>query len=166
MAAPKEKPVESKQEKNKTENEEDEWEEDEEEEEEYHKNKLWQYIFPSEVSVWLLNPNKCKESFVIIDVRDVDYKRHGLKIKNAINYPIHKFKQNISMIVKDENINKCDIIIFHCMFSQFRGPQCAQLYAKNKITQNQKVMVLEGGFDEYYRKYKYDSQKEELFDKI
>ena len=150
----------------KKEIEEDEWEDDREEEE-YHKNKLWQYVFPDEVSQWILQPEKCEYgSFIIIDVRDVDFKRHGLKIKNAINYPIHKFKQNVNKIVKLENIKGCDVIIFHCMFSQFRGPQCAQEYAKNQLNETQKVMVLEGGFDEYYRKYKYSQQKDSLFDKI
>ena len=144
---------------------EDEWED--ESEEEYHKNKLWQYVFPKEVSEWILGLKKCQYgSFIIIDVRGVDFKRYGLKIKDAINYPIHKFKQNIDKFVKKENIKKADVIIFHCMFSQFRGPQCAQQYAQNKLNKDQLVMVLEGGFDEYYRKYKHDQQKDLLFDKI
>ena len=143
--------------------EEDEWEE----EEEYHKNKLWQYVFPKEVSEWILGTKKCEfGSFIIIDVRDGDFKRHGLKIKDAINYPINKFKQNVNKIAKKENIKGANIIIFHCMFSQFRGPQCAQEYAKNKLDPDQKVMVLEGGFDEYHRQYKDHKEKDSLFDKI
>merc|ERR1719334_2436081 len=97
---------------------------DEEEEEEYHSQKQWEHVRPEKVAEWILNPKKHTHSFLIVDVRDFDFKQHGLKIKNAVNHPMNSFKANVQKLANTAEMKQPEMLVFHCMFSQFRGPQC------------------------------------------
>ena len=77
------------------------------------------------------------DAFVVIDVRDEDFT--GKKIRNAINIPStsHNMKEKL---VKYRNKK----IVFHCQYSQTRGPKIAKKFGG---------YLLEGGFKRFAEMY-------------
>eukprot|EP01084_Bolivina_argentea_P224788 380038_1 len=66
------------------------------------------------------------KSFLILDVRNNDLDFIGGHIKNAMNISYHIFESNMPQIIN--KYNNFDIIIIHCMHSQYRAPKCCDLY--------------------------------------
>lgn len=90
---------------------------------------------------------------LIIDVRDSDFA--GGHIRSAVNLPEDNFisDDDVDAIVtkyKDE-----EMIVFHCMLSQVRGPSCARRFLNRMIVvladQEKKldVRVLTGGYQNF-----------------
>lgn len=90
---------------------------------------------------------------LIIDVRDSDFA--GGHIRSAVNLPEDNFisDDDVDAIVtkyKDE-----EMIVFHCMLSQVRGPSCARRFLNRMIVvladQEEKpdVRVLTGGYQNF-----------------
>ena len=135
-----------------------------------------EYLEVKELSKWILqeflNKNKsCKypnsSQYQIIDVRDTDFNTFGFKIRNAANHPNLWQKENNKKI---EEIIKLysskEIIIFHCMFSQSRGPISAKKYYNTIHTKNnQKVKILKNGFRGFWDEYNQSKHKDILFEK-
>jgi rhodanese-related sulfurtransferase len=65
-------------------------------------------------------------SILIIDVRHTDADYVGGHIPNSINIPRDKFISQIPYIIN--NYYKKKSIVFHCMYSQVRGPICLDYY--------------------------------------
>ena len=61
---------------------------------------------------------------------------------------LHK-DDNIHTLV--EHLRTEEVVVFHCMYSQFRGPQSAQAYKRALGDSPQQVLVLEGGFVQFFR---------------
>eukprot|EP01006_Ploeotia_vitrea_P064217 TRINITY_DN87283_c0_g1_i1.p1 TRINITY_DN87283_c0_g1~~TRINITY_DN87283_c0_g1_i1.p1 ORF type:complete len:147 (-),score=43.47 TRINITY_DN87283_c0_g1_i1:45-485(-) len=84
----------------------------------------------------------------VIDCRDDDYA--GGHIDGARNIPAYKFGSVVSDLVaelKDKDVK----VVFHCMQSQIRGPQCAQVFLSELGKQSGgkakcSVYILSGGF--------------------
>ena len=71
------------------------------------------YISPQELEALIKSD---AEDYLIVDVRDDDYR--GGNIKGAINIPSEKFMLKLHQLIDDtQNASK---IIFHCMLSQQR----------------------------------------------
>ncbi len=112
-------------------------------------------ITPKQLVSWLDEPNNTQ--FQIIDVRDGDFGPQ--KIKGAINIPSDNIRKNVDETVQQfKDVNK---IIFHCMFSQYRGPTSAQIYATRRSQAHkyrkygpQEIMVLDGGYDGFSKQYR------------
>lgn len=99
-----------------------------------------------------------ENKFIIIDVRDYDY--GPLKIQGSINKKSSTLNRNeLQMIAKQYKDYKN--IIFHCRFSQARGPSAARGYLLQKATNQdvfkdypkQNVFVLEGGILDFQKSY-------------
>ena len=67
-----------------------------------------------------------------------------------------------------EALRGAETVVFHCMFSQQRGPACAQAYAQHrrKITPPpaQRVLVLRDGFAGFQERF--GANAEELFEGV
>ena len=67
-----------------------------------------------------------------------------------------------------EALRGADTVVFHCMYSQQRGPACAQAYAQHrrKVTSPlpaQQVLVLRDGFAGFQERF---GTAEELFEGV
>eukprot|EP00736_Rhodelphis_marinus_P007444 Rmarinus@m.27656 len=106
-----------------------------------------------------IDPSK----IVIIDVRDEDY--YGGNIMGSINVPSEQFETAMHKLVDQHK--DADMVIFHCMQSQMRGPHCAAMMSKALQRQHPEsktsVKVLYGGFMKWvYRFYAESSLIENL----
>ena len=77
--------------------------------------------------------------YIVIDVRTEDF--IGGNIRDAINIPHDEFVSNIPNIIN--NYYKTKNIIFHCMYSMHRGPECCDWYinAINALLNNDKLLI-------------------------
>ncbi|KAF8677815.1 hypothetical protein AX14_004780 [Amanita brunnescens Koide BX004] len=102
------------------------------------------------------------KDYLVVDVRDDDYA--GGNIKGAKNVPSYGFASGVGALVKDtKDIPK---IVFHCAYSQIRGPKAAKCYEGALGEKSDKeVVVLQGGFATFQAKYKDDPQLVENWDK-
>jgi rhodanese-related sulfurtransferase len=99
---------------------------------------------------------KAGKDFVIVDVRDEDFK-YG-NIKSAVNIPAHELLANPDAAVEQVLKAEPQTIIFHCALSQVRGPKSARAFAEamKSIPGEKKpeVVVLRGGFNEFQKQYR------------
>ena len=125
------------------------------------------YVEPEVLAAWLV---KGRKSLVVVDVRDSDFRaaRTGrLKIRGAWHAPACELRNAAAPLVKA--LRGADTVVFHCMFSQQRGPACAQAYAQHrrKITPPppaQRVLVLRDGFAGFQERF--GATAEELFEGV
>ena len=83
----------------------------------------WQNIDRNKVKK-MIDSNK--NDFVIIDVRTKQFDFGGGNIKNSINIASNIFESKIhKTIMKYINYKS---VIFHCMYSQMRGPTICNIY--------------------------------------
>ncbi|KAG2172877.1 hypothetical protein INT43_000227 [Umbelopsis isabellina] len=111
-----------------------------------------------------------KKDYVVIDVRDHDFT--GGNIPGAVNIPSRVFVDNVHKTIED--YKDVPQVYFHCALSQSRadnisklglfmitGPKAARIYNESKnlhgIKSDQKVAVLQGGFEQWYIKHRKDS---------
>ncbi|KAH0832078.1 Rhodanese-like domain-containing protein, partial [Lanmaoa asiatica] len=97
-------------------------------------------------------------NYLVVDVRDSDWK--GGNIKGSHNLPSLKFQSGVNeLISKTKGV---PMVVFHCKYSQERGPVAAGIYdAKRSLQEaeeykNQQVYVLQGGFNTFATKFKDD----------
>lgn len=71
------------------------------------------------------------ERFLIVDVRDDDYDEGG-HIRGAINIPSTTFLNNnetMKMLFEKCILEHIQIVMFHCAYSQVRGPACRKHFS-------------------------------------
>lgn len=105
-----------------------------------------------ELTHWLLDPKRVSgKDYLTVDVRDEDVA--GGMIHCAVNEPSETFNQRLPALIDEWTGIKN--IVFHCMYSQIRGPKAARRYmrAVNGKNPDQKVHVLVGGFRGWYNVY-------------
>ncbi|KJE89198.1 hypothetical protein CAOG_00718 [Capsaspora owczarzaki ATCC 30864] len=100
--------------------------------------------------------------FVVIDVRDHDFQ--GGNIAGCVNVPSATISKAIDELV--EQYGQHDMVIFHCMYSQQRGPSCAKYFARNLDARKHlaQVYCLEGGFRSWAQQFGRDSSLTANFD--
>ena len=114
------------------------------------------YVEPEVLAAWLV---KGRKSLVVVDVRDSDFRaaRTGRrKIRGAWHAPACELRNDAVPLV--QALRGADTVVFHCMFSQQRGPACAQAYAQHrrKIAPPlpaQQVLVLRDGFAGFQERF-------------
>lgn len=93
------------------------------------------------------------DSILIIDVRQADYCVG--KIRGSHHIPFHLLDTRLDWLM--EQASHKDAIIFHCHFSQNRGPRAAMWLTKclNEagIEPRAVIYVLEGGWGEWKRSH-------------
>jgi rhodanese-related sulfurtransferase len=104
----------------------------------------------------ILNASK---KFQVVDVRDDDYAVG--KIVGSINVPSSIFEDKLeelsSNLLKQQKKN----VIFHCYYSQVRGPTCANTFKRfvdEKYPDEFNVLVLQGGWDAFQSEYVNDKK--------
>merc|ERR1712087_67496 len=134
-----------------------------------------QYMEADELKKWLVaefgaatdsQMHPTTAQYQVIDVRNSDFNEYGHKINGAMNHPA---KADISDILKKYKSKQ--IVIFHCMFSEVRGPSIARRYHSERVenypkAQPQQVRILSGGFIGFWKRFNGDKQKDILFAKI
>mmetsp|Transcript_8199 Transcript_8199/g.16023 ORF Transcript_8199/g.16023 Transcript_8199/m.16023 type:complete len:140 (-) Transcript_8199:192-611(-) len=102
-----------------------------------------------------------REDIVVIDVRDDDWK--GGNIKGSINVPSWRFPDKLEDLLKEHKDRKA--IVFHCMFSQQRGPRAARAFSQALASKHKdskcKVYYLTGGWRAWAAAY-IKSEKRDL----
>lgn len=88
----------------------------------------------------LLRSDATRDGVVVVDVRDLD--RAGGHIRGSVNIHADDFVRNASKHSAEWKGKK---VVFHCMYSQQRGPRCARAFAQVASPETQ-VFVLVGGF--------------------
>ena len=125
------------------------------------------YVEPEVLAHWLAAGRK---GLVVVDVRDSDFRaaRTGRrKIRGAWHAPACELRSDAGLLV--QALRGADTVVFHCMFSQQRGPACAQAYAQHrrKIAPPppaQQVLVLRDGFAGFQERF--GANAEELFEGV
>ena len=125
------------------------------------------YVEPEVLAQWLAAG---RTGLVVVDVRDSDFRaaRTGRrKIRGAWHAPACELRSDAVPLVKA--LRGADTVVFHCMFSQQRGPACAQAYAQHrrKITPPlpaQQVLVLRDGFAGFQERF--GANAEDLFEGV
>nr|GAT52251.1 predicted protein [Mycena chlorophos] len=127
---------------------------------------MTKYITGDELAKLIKTEGKLAEKdYLVVDVRDDDF--FGGNIVNARNIPSRQF----SVAVYDLANKSKDVgtVVFHCALSQVRGPKAARMYAETRqnlhIPGEQQVLVLNGGFTEFQRKFKDDPILVEKWDR-
>ena len=115
------------------------------------------------------------DNLVIFDVRTPKQDYLGGNIKGSTNIEHQEFMDNIDTIYP--KYNKLKYVVFHCMYSQSRGPRCARFYGdylsdklsdllklrkdesttkydnEIKMILDQNIYILKGGFIGFLNKY-------------
>ncbi|KAJ2833019.1 Cdc25 phosphatase Ibp1 [Coemansia furcata] len=119
------------------------------------------YIDASELAGLVLDPKKTSgRDYIVIDARDTDFV--GGHIPGAVNVPAHKLDDRVGGLI--DKYQGVPLVVFHCAWSQIRGPKSARKYLGavherlktvplNGPLHNQQVKVLRGGFNSWYRQY-------------
>ena len=127
------------------------------------------YVEPEAQAAWIAAG---RTGLVVVDVRDSDFRaaRTGRrKIRGAWHAPACELRSDAAPLV--EALRGADTVVFHCMFSQQRGPACAQAYAQHrrKIAPPlpaQHVLVLRDGFAGFQERFGGGANAEELFEGV
>ncbi|XP_076891491.1 arsenate reductase 2.2-like [Bidens hawaiensis] len=86
----------------------------------------------------------------IVDVRDFERICDG-HIAGSLHLASNTFKDMIPNLIQTAKADERDTIVFHCAFSQVRGPECARLFADYLAEGRddvgiKNIMVLEHGY--------------------
>ncbi|GAA5895309.1 hypothetical protein JCM6882_006640 [Rhodosporidiobolus microsporus] len=115
-----------------------------------------EYISADEVAdLVLANPKR--DDFLVIDVRSSDFA--GGNLPGAVNITTGEFRdeKKLDRLIAKHISSRPSLrlLILHCMRSQTRGPYAASLLSQApSLPSNVRVVVLEGGFQGWYRRFK------------
>lgn len=141
------------------------------------------YIEGSTLKTWILQGHtNLGSKFQVIDVRDADYV--GGHIINCKHIESRKFKDGNSLLTLSLLLNNLreknqQVVVFHCMLSQQRGPSSAMRFmrylneklelsndeAEVKFIENMKIFILRGGFGKWQESYGDDPNLTEGYEK-
>lgn len=84
-------------------------------------------------------------NFVVVDLRGPDFA--GGHIRGCTNIPSMDLIGNLDGAVGQ--LQSAEIVIFHCLISRHRAPQCAKYYKERlqMLGRKQNVLILEGGYN-------------------
>lgn len=89
---------------------------------------------------------------VVVDVRDED--RASGHIRGSVSLPSEQWSDSAAVDRFVAQLASQSAVVFHCMFSQQRGPSCAQLFAaRAPASSPTRVLVLHGGWRAWRREY-------------
>ncbi|KAI9512377.1 Rhodanese-like domain-containing protein [Russula earlei] len=127
------------------------------------------YISRDDLSEIIKSDKRPGEDYLVVDVRDSDFV--GGNIPNCRRSPSLTFSGDLDDLIRDTK----DVprVIFHCALSQARGPTAAQQYVDRRAqpqhqqdnNTKQEVLVLQGGFVGFQRKFKDDPELVEKWSK-
>lgn len=124
------------------------------------------YISPETLVAWARDNNR---RFQVVDVRTTDFTQKGSKIRGALNFPVTQIRadrgSSLVELLWDE-----PTVIFHCMYSEHRGPESTLIYLQRRAmveeaevlatvpyqARRQEVYVLQGGFSRFHKQYSGD----------
>merc|ERR1712137_1059607 len=92
-----------------------------------------------------------QNNMVVVDLRTFDYP--GGHIRGSLQVPA------AGVVVRTDEViallAEYSTVIFHCMLSMHRAPQCAQIYKKRlmELGRQQSVAILEGGYSRWRMLY-------------
>ncbi|KIY46691.1 Rhodanese-like protein [Fistulina hepatica ATCC 64428] len=116
------------------------------------------YINADELVDIIKSGKVARKDYLIIDVRDDDY--IGGHIVNSLNIPSRELndsdKARRDLVKRAENV---ELVIFHCMLSQERGPKAARIYRETRESSTstpQDIAILRDGFSGFQQKFKDD----------
>ncbi|KAH9980314.1 Rhodanese-like domain-containing protein [Lactifluus volemus] len=114
------------------------------------------YISGDDLAAIVKSNKHPRKDYLVVDVRDDDY--IGGHITNSRNVPSLTFLDNLDDLVRD--FKEIPLVIFHCAFSQIRGPKAARIYndRRNQLKSDkdipQEILILSGGFTEFQAKFR------------
>ncbi|GAA5821668.1 hypothetical protein JCM3770_004761 [Rhodotorula araucariae] len=116
------------------------------------------YIKPDAVAELIRAGETRRPEFLVIDVRSSDFP--GGNLPGAVNVTTDKFRTDhaVERVIQQHiapRLPQLRTVIVHCMRSQTRGPYAAHLLARSPaLPPNVDVVVLEGGFQGWLRRYR------------
>ncbi|KAF9116092.1 hypothetical protein BGX27_004889 [Mortierella sp. AM989] len=103
------------------------------------------------------------KDYLVVDVRGEDHA--GGHVAGSLNLPLHELPERLPELLKEHaNVPQ---LYFYCGQSHSRGPKGAAIWTEGQseeLAATQQVNVLKGGFVEWQRKYKDDSELVEDYD--
>lgn len=130
----------------------------------------WEYISPQDLYNLIKSSKVSGKDYIVVDVRDEDF--IGGNIKGCLHIPSRKYEELFEDLCA--RIKDIPTIIFHCAYSQARGPKAANIYTQKRVLvsgcdgesgSKQRVLVLQGGFANMQAAYKDDNAVIEGWDK-
>jgi len=109
------------------------------------------YISAAELAAHLKGPDA--SSTRVVDVRDDDF--GGGCVRTAVNRPAHLLGEEAYLDRCVAEMAGAKRVVFHCMFSQQRGPVAASLFAAKLQggVEQPEVLVLSGGWRGWRREF-------------
>jgi len=121
----------------------------------------WRYTSPKELHDLVKSEKVAGKDYVVVDVRDEDF--IGGNVKGCLRAPSQTYEANVTDLVSQ--LRDIPTVVFHCAYSQVRGPKSARIYAERRDASapedspeiEQQVLVLQGGFAALQAAYKDDN---------
>ncbi|BGP47533.1 Cdc25 phosphatase Ibp1 [Rhodotorula kratochvilovae] len=116
------------------------------------------YIKPDTVAELIRAGETRRPEFLVIDVRSSDFP--GGNLPGAVNITTREFRDDaaIDRVIQRHiapRLPQLRTVVVHCMRSQTRGPYAAHLLSRSpSLPPDVEVVVLEGGFQGWLRRYK------------
>ena len=90
-------------------------------------------------------------------------------VKSSINIPSIEFDDQLDDLIEQCIIDELDTIVFHCHFSQMRGPSAALKFQeafskKHPDKDHLQVQVLTGGWKYWYARYRNHENRDQLIE--
>ena len=96
-----------------------------------------------------------EKTMVIIDVREKEERERYGSIPQSVHVLSELFEDDDGIEAVDEHAKGKTTVVFHCQYSQQRGPFCAQRYCAalsgRDNAADTKVLILRGGFRSWRR---------------
>jgi rhodanese-related sulfurtransferase len=115
------------------------------------------YMEPKEIEKKIKNK---LDNYLVVDVRDDDYELY--KIKGSKNYPSYKFEKEAEKLYDYVKSKSIQDIIFHCTYSQVRGPKAAKHFQEKYKEFN--IFVLKGGILNFVNYVENESNFKEILE--
>lgn len=123
-----------------------------------------EYIEADELAQLIRKKVAGEHELLVVDVRTGDY-GHG-HIRGSVHLNFDFVQANPKSVAA--MIKSYDMVVFHCMYSQSRGPSCASLLYRTLRTEypesETQIKILRGGYATFASIYRNDGYLLEDFD--
>mmetsp|Transcript_66132 Transcript_66132/g.123395 ORF Transcript_66132/g.123395 Transcript_66132/m.123395 type:complete len:232 (-) Transcript_66132:106-801(-) len=105
------------------------------------------YMPPEELASMLLHSSDLSRQVAIIDLRSYDYA--GGHVRGSIQVPHGHIWNQSQLDQVIARLSGAQKVVFHCMISMHRAPQCAKIYKQRlmQMGRHQEVAILRGGYN-------------------